>query len=98
MCDRCGWEYAYKQLREEWTGLWTCPKCWEFKHEQLTPAERIYDPQALTDPRPDPNKGDIPDGDQLYVAFPPTHGHKPSAILTGHGVTSALGTLTVAIT
>jgi len=58
MCSRCGHEVPYKRLREEWTGLWVCPDCYDPKHEQLTPPTYVHDPQALEHPWPDnDNKG-----------------------------------------
>lgn len=39
VCDRCGFEYKARQLRQEWTGLRTCcgagsNDCWEVRHPQ----------------------------------------------------------------
>ena len=33
ICDRCGFEYKYLELRKEWNGLKTCPSCFEPKHQ-----------------------------------------------------------------
>ena len=38
LCDRCGQQYRYLQLRQEWNGLFTCPDCFEPKHPQLDPG------------------------------------------------------------
>jgi len=51
ICDRCGMEYGYSELREEWTGLRTCPECWEEKHPQLLPPQTVRDPEGLENPR-----------------------------------------------
>jgi len=34
ICDRCGFEHKSGQLKLEWTGLRTCPTCWEPRHPQ----------------------------------------------------------------
>ena len=52
ICDRCGQQYKYLQLRQEWNGLFTCPSCFEPKHPQLDPAYHSADAIALKDPRP----------------------------------------------
>ena len=53
ICDRCGQRYRYLKLRKEWTGLKTCPDCFEPKHPQLEPIRPGPDPTALYEPRPD---------------------------------------------
>ena len=52
LCDRCGQQYKYLQLQQEWNGLFTCPECFEPKHPQLDPQPHRVDPEALRDPRP----------------------------------------------
>ena len=52
ICDRCGQEYKYQQLKKEWNGLFVCPECYEPKHPQLDPQPHRVDPEALRDPRP----------------------------------------------
>ena len=52
LCDRCGQQYKYLQLRQEWNGLFTCPNCFEPKHPQLDPGYHPADAIALKDPRP----------------------------------------------
>lgn len=53
ICDRCGQQYDFSQLRKEWNGLMTCPECWEPKHPQLDPKNnRSGDAQALPWARP----------------------------------------------
>ena len=56
ICDRCGQQYKYLQLRQEWNGLHVCPECFEPKHPQLDPGYHPADPIALQDPRPESNK------------------------------------------
>ena len=53
ICDRCGYQYPYLELRKEWNGLRTCPECFEPKHPQLDPPYHGLDPEALKNPRPD---------------------------------------------
>lgn len=68
ICDRCGFQYDYLQLRQEWNGLRTCPECWEAKHPQLDPIYPPTEPQALLNPRPDRLEPmDVPVG---YDIFP----------------------------
>ena len=59
VCDRCGQQYKYSQLKEEVengrrNGLRVCPPCYDEDHPQLRLGkEKVVDPQALRDPRPD---------------------------------------------
>lgn len=69
MCDRCGFEYGYHDLRPEWTGLRVCDACWDPKHPQLTPKAR-QDAQALRQPRPD-RDDDGTVSQQIEDVFPP---------------------------
>ena len=58
-CDRCGFRCDLNDLKYEMTdqrrnGLRVCPECLDIDHEQLQLGKfRIYDPEALNDPRPD---------------------------------------------
>jgi len=52
LCDRCGQQYGFHQLRQEWNGLMTCPDCFETKHPQLNPTYHAGDAQALPWARP----------------------------------------------
>ena len=53
ICDRCGQEYKYQQLKKEWNGLFVCPECYEPKHPQLDPPPLTADAEALHQPRPE---------------------------------------------
>lgn len=59
VCDRCGFVYRRKNLREEIvkgakTNVQVCQECWDPDHPQLHLGERpIDDPQAIMNPRPD---------------------------------------------
>jgi hypothetical protein len=33
-CDQCGVKFKSSQLRKQWNGLYTCPKCWEPRQPQ----------------------------------------------------------------
>jgi len=58
-CDRCGFQYKLKQLRNliiktKNINLLVCPECWEPDQPQLLLGMYpIQDPQALRNPRPD---------------------------------------------
>ena len=52
ICDRCGFDYPYLDLRKEWTGFKVCGECYEPKHPQLDPPHNIADPEAIYQPRP----------------------------------------------
>ncbi len=54
MCDRCGFEVPYLDLRTEWNGLRVCQiyDCYEEKHPQLEPRS-VVDAEILVQPRPD---------------------------------------------
>ena len=34
VCERCGFDYRFSQMKKEWTGVWVCSKCWEPRHPQ----------------------------------------------------------------
>jgi hypothetical protein len=53
ICDRCGFQYPYLDLREEWNKFKVCPECYEPKARQLEPTQVGADPEALYQPRPD---------------------------------------------
>ena len=52
ICDRCGQQYKFLQLKKEWNGLQVCPECYESKHPQLEPKNDSADAQALPFTRP----------------------------------------------
>lgn len=53
MCDRCGDEIRYRDLKSEWTGLRVCKSCWDPKTPLEFPKNFPIDAEALRDPRPD---------------------------------------------
>ena len=52
ICDRCGFDIPYLDLRKEWTGFKVCGECYEPKQPQLTPSRNTTDPESLHQPRP----------------------------------------------
>ena len=66
MCDRCGIEVKYVNLKLEWTGLKVCGDCWDPKTALEFPKNFPADPEALRDPRTD---NDVEAGQgRIYVA------------------------------
>ena len=59
ICDRCGFRYKLKDLREltvktKKINLLVCNECWDPDHPQLQLGMYpVDDPQALPNPRPD---------------------------------------------
>ena len=53
--DRSGRRYRLREMRLEWTGALVGPDEFEPKHPQLFPLKASPDPQALRNPRPEPN-------------------------------------------
>lgn len=56
MCDRCGFEMAYTELLEEWTGFMVCGECFDERHPQDDPQPHSADAEALYKPRPDQDR------------------------------------------
>ena len=53
MCDRCGFEIKYLDLKTEWTGLRVCESCLDPKTKQEFPDPVQADAEALRDPSGD---------------------------------------------
>jgi hypothetical protein len=53
--DRSGFRYRLRRMRKEWTGALVGPDEYESKQPQLYPPKTYPDPQALRNPRPEPN-------------------------------------------
>ena len=97
ICDRCGYQYPYLDLKKEWNGLFVCSECFEPKHPQLDPPYSRPDPEALQNPRPDRVEPIV-----VPVGFPnetpfSSVGMQPSPIRDDLLMTSAVGTVTVVI-
>lgn len=57
ICDRCGFTYGYREMKQELTGIWVCPTCFDgdyqaLNHPQLHPPAPKPD-APLERPRPD---------------------------------------------
>ena len=90
MCDRCDWEYAYLDLKLEWTGLRVCKTCWDPKTALEFPTNFPADPEALENPRPD---NDVEAGDgtiSIPTIIPVSY--------RGFEIEIALGDVTVTVT
>ena len=53
--DRSGFRYRLRDMRKEWNGAVVGPDEWEEKQPQLQAPKISTDPQALRNPRPEPN-------------------------------------------
>ena len=51
--DRSGFAYPLKRMKREWTGALVGFDEYEAKQPQLNPTPKVFDPQALRNPRPD---------------------------------------------
>ena len=79
--DRSGFRYRLSEMRREWNGLLVGPDEYEPKHPQLTPPRIISDPEALRNPRPNPDV-------ERYFGWKPVGGLN----LTGQ---TAVGSVTI---
>ena len=52
--DRSGFRYKLNEMKREWTGMLVGPDEYEPKQPQLEPRRKAVDPQALLNPRPQP--------------------------------------------
>jgi len=97
ICDRCGQQYKYLELRQEWNGLFTCPECFEPKHPQLDPPYHPADAVALHDPRParqEPVTVFVgAPGDSIFES----DGMQPSTEIKKLIITTKVGNVTVSI-
>ena len=80
--DRSGFRYRLKDMKKEWTGALVGPDEFEPKHPQLYPPKVGPDPQALRNPRPDPQEGHVyvPVGNNV---FPPVSSAGPLVGMVG---------------
>jgi len=70
--DRSGRRYRLREMRKEWTGALVGPDEYDPKHPQLYPPKTYPDPQALKNPRPDPEEGHVyvNAGDWVFPPLP----------------------------
>ena len=80
--DRSGFRYRLHEMKREWTGALVGPDEFEPKHPQLYPPKVGPDPQALRNPRPDPQAGHVyvPVGNNV---FPPVDPAGPAVGMVG---------------
>lgn len=57
--DRSGKRYRLREMKKEWTGALVGPDEYDPKHPQLFPPKASPDPEALRNPRPDPEEGHV---------------------------------------
>jgi hypothetical protein len=57
--DRSGKRYRLREMKKEWTGALVGPDEYDPKHPQLFPPKASPDPEALKNPRPDPEEGHV---------------------------------------
>lgn len=50
--DRSGFAYPLNRMKREWTGALVGFDEYEAKQPQLNPTPKVFDPQALKNPRP----------------------------------------------
>jgi len=96
MCDRCGFEMAYSDLIEEWTGFKVCSDCFDTKHPQDFPGRHKADAEILRDARPDNDKPAGPG--QVYGtgnSFMNNGATPHGSNLDGNEATSSIGSVTV---
>jgi len=76
-CDRCGFRYKLKQLRQltiktKKVNILVCPECFEQDQPQLQVGMKpIDDPQALRNPRPDLNANPLSKARNTQYGFNP---------------------------
>ncbi len=78
--DRSGRRYRLRDMKVEWTGAKVGPDEFDPKHPQLFPPKAAPDPQALRNPRPEP---------QLNVERSIQHGFNPVGFADIPGITPA---------
>ena len=97
ICDRCGYQYPYLDLKKEWNGLFVCQECFEPKHPQLDPPYSRPDPEALQNPRPDREEPIIVQVGNPNQSLFSSNGMQPSEVNGDLIVKSRVGTVTVEI-
>ena len=105
-CDRCGFRYKLKQLKEltiktKSVNIFVCPTCFEKDQPQLQIGMYpINDPQALRNPRPDLTRFPESDSRSYQYGFNPVGRGKDPFSLTPNNLvaTGTVGTVSVTIT
>ena len=97
ICDRCGYQYPYLDLKKEWNGLFVCPECFEPKHPQLDPPYSRPDPEALQNPRPDREEPIVVQVGNPNQSLFTSNGMQPSEVNGDLIVKSRVGRVTIVI-
>lgn len=98
ICDRCGFRYPLRRLRElviktKKVNLLVCPSCWEPDHPQLLLGMNpVLDPQALRNPRNDNTYYANSGSRMIYWGWNPVGYNRLPNTLVASG---AIGTVTV---
>ena len=92
ICDRCGQQYDYLDLKKEWNGLLVCPECYEPKARQLEPTQTGADAEALFQPRPD-----VKEDNNKFIVYTNVGLGILGAELTSFEATASVGTVTVSV-
>ena len=92
--DRSGFRYRLKDMKKEWTGALVGPDEFEPKHPQLFPIRIGPDPQALRNPRPEPN---LPEERNIQYGWNPVGGPTENGINPPNNLvaTGSVGEVTV---
>jgi hypothetical protein len=53
LCDRCGFKFKSRNLKDTWDGLKVCKECWEPRQPQDF-VHGVLDSQAVPWTRPEP--------------------------------------------
>jgi hypothetical protein len=96
ICDITGFRYRLRDMKKTWDGLLVGPDQWSPKEPQLMPTPAVADPQALRNPRPDPNA----DGNDntLFTVYTNTGDGILGTLLEVFTVQSNVGEIQVQIT
>jgi hypothetical protein len=94
--DRSGRRYRLRDMRLEWTGALVGPDEYEPKHPQLFPPKAGPDPQALRNPRPEPN---LTEERSIQWSWNPVGGPSDTDLTPNRLImTGSVGTVTVSTT
>lgn len=55
ICDQCGKKFKAGKLKKQWDGIYTCNRCWDYRHPQEF-LRGVVDKQA-----PDLSRPEAPD-------------------------------------
>ena len=92
--DRSGFRYRLNEMKKEWTGALVGPDEFVPKHPQLFPPRISPDPQALRNPRPEPN---LPEERNIQYGWNPVGGSTENGINPPNNLvaTGSVGEVTV---